>query len=260
MLSFISFLSFVADGRPHHLCFLQAGRCRVSSPELPSRLHRHCPSPSFQQLLWAPGSCQKSFSSQSPTGASQWEPRKTMTRGGVRPMSDTHSCALSGGKVYSESMNVSIFKSLRLEKRSKATTLETMPSCTNTVPSSGETNWICSQHCWPRMSNFRNWSECNYTLIYKRAHKHARILLHKNQFSLIHVARFSHSGGSQYAALMPVTPRGWSLFLSALISPFPSIAPDVTALTRCLAFFLRAVCHAEATLADNEWDKSIQYL
>lgn len=70
-----------------------------------------------------------------------------------RPMSDTHSCALSGGKVYSESMNVSIFKSLRLEKRSKATTLETMPSCTDTVPSSGETNRIHSQHCWPGRTN-----------------------------------------------------------------------------------------------------------
>lgn len=36
-------------------------------PPLPlSWFHRHCPSPGFQRLLWAPGSCQKSFSSQSP--------------------------------------------------------------------------------------------------------------------------------------------------------------------------------------------------
>lgn len=79
------------------------------APPLLSWFHRHCPSPSFQQLLWAPGSCQKSFSSQSPTGASQWQPGKQMPRDGVQPMSHTHNCTLPGGKVHSESMNVSIF-------------------------------------------------------------------------------------------------------------------------------------------------------
>lgn len=85
-----------------------APRCS-SAPPLLSWFHRLCPSPSFQQLLWAPGSCQKSSSSQSPTGASQWRPGKKTAHDVEQPMPDAHNCTLPGGKVHSESMNVSIF-------------------------------------------------------------------------------------------------------------------------------------------------------
>lgn len=78
-------------------------------PPLLSWIHRHCPSPSLQQLLWAPGCCQKRFSSQSPTGASQWQRGMRWSRDGARPMSDTNKYTLPGGKVHSESRNVSIF-------------------------------------------------------------------------------------------------------------------------------------------------------
>lgn len=87
----------------------QPSWCHQLSLLLLSWFHRRCPSLSFQQLLWAPGSCQKSFASQGPTGASQWWHGKTTPRGDVQPMSDTHSCTLPGGKVHSEIINVSIF-------------------------------------------------------------------------------------------------------------------------------------------------------
>lgn len=68
------------------------------------------PTLSFFQFPATPlGSCQKSFSSQSPTGASQLQPGKKTPCDGVEPMSNAHNCTLPGGKVHSESMNVSIF-------------------------------------------------------------------------------------------------------------------------------------------------------
>ena len=84
-----------------------------------SWIHRHCPSPGFQQLLWAPGSCQKSFSSQSSTGASQWKPKKATPCDGAQPMSGIHYCTLPGGKAHSESMNVSIFNLSDRKRRAK---------------------------------------------------------------------------------------------------------------------------------------------
>lgn len=92
--------------------------CHLLSSLLLSWFHRHCP-PSFQQLLWAPGSCQKGFSSHSSTGASQWQPGKTAPCDGIRPMPDTHSCTLPEGKVHSESMNVSIFNLSASKKKKK---------------------------------------------------------------------------------------------------------------------------------------------
>lgn len=61
----ISALCCAGRSRPSSLTHSRDDAVSRTRPAL-SWFHRHCPSPSFQRLLWAPGSCQKSFSSQSP--------------------------------------------------------------------------------------------------------------------------------------------------------------------------------------------------
>ena len=134
--------------------------------------HRHCPFPSFQQLLWAPGSCQKSFPSQSPTGASQSRPRKEAARDGAQPMWRAHHSALPGGKTHSESMHVSIFNLCGRKRGAELPLLKQWLNITQSMcvalsaAGRAQVTHTCTQHCsaWmtkdvlaaPQIHTFKN--------------------------------------------------------------------------------------------------------
>lgn len=228
------------------LPFDTAVRTHPSPPAFTAKLsalllswfHRHCPSPGFQQLLWASVSCQKSFSSWSSTGASQWKPKKTTSCDGAQPMSGTHYCTLPGGKAHSESMNVSIFN---LSDRKRGAKPPLLKQCLNVTHNMFV--WFHKHNAAFKLQEayLLQWTITGILELTQRAHIHT--LIHRLTYVLTDVLTcactctkkkrniitftckesHTHAHESWHIVLMPVTPSGSSRFLSALISQFPLI-------------------------------------
>lgn len=120
-----------------HLC---ACSCDDAIPQKKKEKRKKTPrcSPGSTDIVLLPvssnssgllGPVRKAFLHTAPQVPANRGPVKQMPRDGLQPISDTHNCSLPGGKVHSQSMDVSIFNLFCWEKKeeSKAATFATVP-------------------------------------------------------------------------------------------------------------------------------------
>lgn len=139
IISVDGFLPFAVNGRSRSSTSVLAAVMMPSLKKIKEKRKKTpCCSPGSTDIVLLPvssnssgllGPVRKAFLHTAPQVPANRGPVKQMPRDGLQPISDTLNCSLPGGKVHSQSMDVSIFNLFCWEKKeeSKAATFATVP-------------------------------------------------------------------------------------------------------------------------------------